>query len=71
MLDDLPHKPVLINAIGADAPGKQELDHAILKDAYIVVDDIDQALYSGEINTAITKHIVHKKDINLTLLMLL
>jgi len=39
-----------INAIGADAPGKQELDPSILREAMVVVDDIKQAGSSGEIN---------------------
>jgi alanine dehydrogenase len=39
-----------INAIGADAAGKQELDPKILKGAKIVVDDWAQASHSGEIN---------------------
>ena len=39
-----------INAIGADAAGKQELDPEILKVARIVVDDWAQASHSGEIN---------------------
>jgi len=39
-----------INAIGADAAGKQELDPSILKAAKIVVDDWAQARHSGEIN---------------------
>ncbi|RLE54960.1 MAG: alanine dehydrogenase [Thermoprotei archaeon] len=38
------------NCIGADAPGKQELDPEILKMAKVVVDDIEQALHSGELN---------------------
>lgn len=42
-----------INAIGADAPGKQELDPDILKDSIVVVDDIRQASSSGEINVPI------------------
>jgi alanine dehydrogenase len=42
-----------INAIGADAPGKRELDVALLKRARIVVDSPEQALHSGEINTGI------------------
>lgn len=44
-----------INAIGADAPGKQELDPLILKEAIVVVDDIKQASSSGEINVPIQK----------------
>lgn len=39
-----------INAIGADAAGKQELDPAILTSAKVVVDDWAQASHSGEIN---------------------
>jgi alanine dehydrogenase len=39
-----------INAIGADAPGKEELESSILKTAKVVVDDWEQASHSGEIN---------------------
>jgi alanine dehydrogenase len=42
-----------MNAIGADAPGKQELDPSILKEAIVVVDDLEQANSSGEINVPI------------------
>jgi alanine dehydrogenase len=42
-----------INAVGADAPGKEELDPSILKEAIVVVDDIKQASGSGEINVPI------------------
>jgi len=44
-----------LNAIGADAAGKEELDPAILKDAKIVVDDWAQASHSGEINVPLAK----------------
>jgi len=43
-----------LNAIGADAPGKQELDPAILRDAKVVVDDKQQAIHGGEINVPIS-----------------
>ena len=46
-----------MNAIGADAPGKQELDPMILKEAVVVVDDMKQASSSGEINVAVQKGI--------------
>jgi len=46
-----------INAVGADAPGKQELDPMILKEAVVVVDDMKQASSSGEINVAVQKGI--------------
>lgn len=39
-----------INAMGADAHGKQELDPRILRDGVVVVDDLAQAGGSGEIN---------------------
>ena len=44
-----------INAIGADAPGKQELDPALLMRAKIVVDDLAQARHSGEINVPLAR----------------
>ena len=44
-----------INAIGADAAGKQELDPAILQAAKVVVDDWAQASHSGEINVALSR----------------
>ncbi len=52
-----------INAIGADAPGKQELDPLILKNAKIVVDDMEQAVHSGEVNVPLTQGILRKEDI--------
>jgi len=52
-----------INAMGADAPGKQELDPAILKTAKIVVDDLEHCSYSGEINVPLTQGVISKKDI--------
>lgn len=42
-----------INAIGADAPGKQELDPALLARAEVFVDDYEQAIHSGEVNVPI------------------
>jgi alanine dehydrogenase len=44
-----------INAIGADAAGKQELAPAILSAAKVVVDDWAQASHSGEINVALAQ----------------
>ncbi len=44
-----------INAVGADAAGKEELEPAILKGAIVVVDDIRQASVAGEINVPITE----------------
>ena len=51
------------NCIGADAPGKQELDPAILRRAKIVVDDWEQASHSSEINVPLTKGIITKQNV--------
>ncbi|MFH0896778.1 MAG: alanine dehydrogenase [Candidatus Bathyarchaeota archaeon] len=61
--DDWISKGTHINAIGSDAPGKQELDPLILKRAKIVVDDMDQAIHSGEINVPFSLGILRKQDI--------
>ena len=44
-----------INAIGADAKGKQELGLDIIQKAKVVVDAWDQASHSGEINVAVSR----------------
>ncbi|MEM2839445.1 MAG: alanine dehydrogenase [Thermoplasmata archaeon] len=51
------------NCIGADAPGKQELDGAILKRAKVVIDDWEQASHSGEINVPISQGVFSQKDV--------
>ena len=56
-----------INAVGADAPGKQELDPSILKEAIVVVDDLKQANTSGEINVPIKKRIYSTREVYGTL----
>ncbi len=53
-----------INAIGADAAGKQELDPAILKHAKVVIDNWAQASHSGEINVAVADGLITQKDIH-------
>ena len=52
-----------INAIGADAPGKQELDPDILRRAKIVVDDLEQARHSGEINVPLSRGLISLQDV--------
>lgn len=52
-----------INAIGADAQGKQELDSELSLFAKIVVDDYDQAMHSGEINIPIHTEMISRKKI--------
>jgi ornithine cyclodeaminase/alanine dehydrogenase len=39
-----------INALGADAPGKEELASEILQAAHVVLDDWEQGTESGEVN---------------------
>jgi len=56
-----------INAIGADAPGKQELDLELIRRAKIIVDDLEQAAHGGEINVAISKGLIGVEDIHATI----
>lgn len=56
-----------INAIGADAKGKQELEADLLKNANIVVDDVEQASHSGEINVPLSKGLIKVDEIYGTL----
>lgn len=52
-----------INAIGADAAGKEELFPSLLKNARIIVDDWTQASHSGEINVPLREHLLTRDDI--------
>jgi ornithine cyclodeaminase/alanine dehydrogenase len=50
-----------VNAMGADAPGKQELATSLVLGARVFVDDLHQATHSGEVNVplhegALTEH---------------
>ncbi|MFC1907827.1 ornithine cyclodeaminase family protein [Chloroflexota bacterium] len=56
-----------INAIGADAKGKQELEADLLKKAKIVVDDMEQASHSGEINVPLSKGTISAQQVYGTL----
>ena len=53
-----------INCIGADAPGKQELDSKIIKRARVIIDDWEQACHSGEINVPLSKGDITRNDID-------
>ena len=53
-----------INAMGADAAGKQELDPAILPQARIFVDDWAQAQHSGEINVALAQGLLRQENLS-------
>lgn len=63
VMDDWILEGTHINAIGADAPGKEELDPLILKRAKIIVDDIRQASHSGEVNVPISNGSLLVNDI--------
>lgn len=52
-----------INAIGADAQGKEELVPELLKRAKIIVDCWEQASHSGEINVPLKKGLIKKENI--------
>jgi alanine dehydrogenase len=61
------HEGTHINAIGADAPGKEELEPALLSRANVFVDDMAQAVHSGEINVPIQKGLFSKEKVAGTL----
>ena len=52
-----------INAMGADAEGKQELSLETLQRCRIFVDDWPQASHSGEINVAVHEGLLAREDI--------
>jgi alanine dehydrogenase len=56
-----------VNAIGADAKGKQELEGEILTDATLVIDDMEQCTHSGEINVPWEQGKVDEGDITGTI----
>jgi ornithine cyclodeaminase/alanine dehydrogenase len=56
-----------INAMGADAPGKQELDSDVLTGAKVVIDDHYQATHSGEINVPLSSGSFRESDIHASL----
>ncbi len=56
-----------INAIGADAEGKEELDPAILQAATVIVDDLRQATAGGEINVPVRKGMFKLEQVYATL----
>ena len=56
-----------INAMGADAPGKQELDPEILRKARVFLDDTEQATESGEVNVSLRQGQLRREAIAGTL----
>ncbi len=53
-----------IAAIGADAPGKQELDADLFAGAKVVCDSIDLCSHHGEVRNALEAGIIARKDIH-------
>lgn len=56
-----------INAVGADAVGKEELEPSILNSAVVVIDEMTQAVHGGEINVPIAKGLFKPEQIYGTL----
>jgi len=56
-----------INAVGADAKGKEELEPSILDKAIVIVDDLGQASAAGEINVPLSNGIYKVDQIHATL----
>ncbi|WP_255198312.1 ornithine cyclodeaminase family protein [Halorarius litoreus] len=52
-----------VNAMGADAPGKHELDDDLLAGATIVIDDYEQCTHSGEINVPWSAGLLDDDDV--------
>ena len=64
VLDEWVKDGTHINCIGADAPGKQEMDPKILKRGRLVIDDWEQASHSGEINVPLANGQLARDDVN-------
>jgi ornithine cyclodeaminase/alanine dehydrogenase-like protein (mu-crystallin family) len=63
-MNDWVKEGVHINAIGADAPGKQELDPSIIQRAdKVVVDSLAQCKVIGEIQHALTEGLISENDV--------
>ncbi len=56
-----------VNAMGADAHGKQELESDVLRHARVFVDDLVQASGSGEVNVPLERGELRREDIAGTL----
>jgi alanine dehydrogenase len=63
VMNDWVKRGAHINCIGADAPGKEEIDPRILLRAKVVVDDVEQAVHGGEINVPIAKGLFRREQI--------
>lgn len=56
-----------VNAMGADAPGKQEIDPKVLGHARVFIDDWEQATHSGEVNVPLHEGFFERSSIAGTL----
>lgn len=56
-----------LNAMGADAPGKQELASSVVAQAQVVIDELHQASHSGEINVPLEQGVISLSDLTGTL----
>jgi alanine dehydrogenase len=56
-----------INAMGADGPGKQELEPQILLDARVVIDELEQSTHGGELNVPVEQGLYDPSQIAATL----
>lgn len=54
----------LVVALGADGPGKQELDPALLARSLVVVDIVDQAADSGDLQHALAAGLMRREDVH-------
>ncbi|NHN43494.1 ornithine cyclodeaminase family protein [Halorubellus sp. JP-L1] len=52
-----------VNAMGADAEGKHEIEDDVLLDAKVVIDDFEQCTHSGEINVPFSEGVMDADDI--------
>jgi alanine dehydrogenase len=52
-----------VNAMGADAAGKHEIDNGVLAEATLVIDDYEQCTHSGEINVPWSEGVFDDEDI--------
>ena len=55
-----------INAMGADTAGKQELDPALVAEATVIVDDVDQAISIGECQHACKLGLISRETLRWT-----
>ncbi|MCK9152350.1 alanine dehydrogenase [Methanobacterium alcaliphilum] len=52
-----------INAMGADAPGKEELETELVLKSRVFIDNWDQASHSGEINVPFSRGLLQEQDL--------